>query len=296
VSAAISAATTCGSNCVPLPARRSAIASPLSGDATCRPPTKVRPLQRRRRNRRGDSCGKKVVGAHRRRDRGNAGPLDDGDGGADRHRVGIVLRSDGEEGVRALGRPALLRAPLYNRGFESGSLGCTLSGGAKVVAGNEPFFLSGDGSNNRSLLLPSGSSASGTVCFALGDWHLRMVMRNVGSRTGGLRVQVVVPSLVGIAAEARPTRRTARVRLPSGSRRSASAPPTSSTTSTWIRGREPRRALRAAAVGRRARPPRSAARAPDLPSRRPRGSRTRRGSRHRPPRRRPEPLRPPAPA
>lgn len=89
-------------------------------------------------------------------------------------------------------------ARLFNGDFERGTLGWTLSGGAKVVAGNEPFFLSGDGSNSRSLLLPSGSSAySGTVCFALGDWHLRMVMRNVGSRTGGLRIQVVVPSLVG---------------------------------------------------------------------------------------------------
>jgi hypothetical protein len=89
-------------------------------------------------------------------------------------------------------------ARLYNGDFERGSLGWNLSGGAKIVAGNEPFFLSGDGSNSRSLLVPSGGSAySGTVCFALGDWHLRMVMRNVGSRTGALRVQVVVPSLVG---------------------------------------------------------------------------------------------------
>jgi hypothetical protein len=89
-------------------------------------------------------------------------------------------------------------ARLYNGDFERGSLGWNLSGGAKIVAGNEPFFLSGDGTNSRSLLVPSGGSAySGTVCFALGDWHLRMVMRNVGSRTGALRVQVVVPSLVG---------------------------------------------------------------------------------------------------
>jgi hypothetical protein len=52
--------------------------------------------------------------------------------------------------------------------------------------------------DSRSLLLPAGSSAySGTVCFALGDWHLRLLMRNVGSPTGSLRVQVIVPSLVG---------------------------------------------------------------------------------------------------
>jgi len=89
-------------------------------------------------------------------------------------------------------------ARLYNNGFESGSLGWTLSGGAKIVSGNEPFFLSGTRSDSHSLLLPSGSSAySGTVCFALGDWHMRFLMRNAGSSSGKLRVQVIVPSLLG---------------------------------------------------------------------------------------------------
>ena len=55
-----------------------------------------------------------------------------------------------------------------------------------------------DSTNADSLLLPSGSSAySGTVCFAFGDWHMRFVMRNVGSSRGSLRVQVIVPSLLG---------------------------------------------------------------------------------------------------
>ena len=89
-------------------------------------------------------------------------------------------------------------ARLYNNGFESGSLGWTLSGGAKIVSGNEPFNLSGNRSDNHSLLLPSGSSAySSTVCFALGDWHMRFLMRNVGSASGSLHVQVIVPSLLG---------------------------------------------------------------------------------------------------
>jgi hypothetical protein len=88
-------------------------------------------------------------------------------------------------------------ATLLNGGFEGGSTGWNLSGGARVVSGNEPFLV-GDEKDNHSLLLPSGSSAvSGTVCFALGDWHLRLFARNVGSRTGQLHVQVVVPSLVG---------------------------------------------------------------------------------------------------
>jgi hypothetical protein len=86
---------------------------------------------------------------------------------------------------------------LPNGSFENGSASWALSGGAKVVAGNEPFYLNGSG-DKHSLLLPEGSSAySATMCFALADWHLRFLMRNAGSRTGGLHVQVIVPSLLG---------------------------------------------------------------------------------------------------
>jgi hypothetical protein len=89
-------------------------------------------------------------------------------------------------------------ATLLNGGFEGGSAGWFLSGGARVVSGNEPFFASGNAGDSKSLLLPTGSSAySGTVCFALGDWHMRLFARNVGSRNGALRVQVIVPSLLG---------------------------------------------------------------------------------------------------
>jgi hypothetical protein len=88
-------------------------------------------------------------------------------------------------------------ARLFNNGVESGSTGWALSGGAQVVSGNEPYFLTGNTSDSHSLLLPSGSSAaSGTVCFKLGDWHLRLMMKRLSS-SGGLHVQVVVPSLVG---------------------------------------------------------------------------------------------------
>jgi hypothetical protein len=88
-------------------------------------------------------------------------------------------------------------ASLFNGGFESGSLGWGLSGGARVVSGNEPFYVESS-RDSHSLLLPQGSSTtSGTACFATGDWHLRLFAKNVGSRTGSLHVQVVVPSLLG---------------------------------------------------------------------------------------------------
>ena len=89
-------------------------------------------------------------------------------------------------------------ASLFNSGFESSSTGWSLSGSARVVSGNEPAHISGTARDSHSLLLPSGSSAySSTVCFAFGDWHLRFFAKNVGSSTGALRVQVVVPSLTG---------------------------------------------------------------------------------------------------
>ena len=89
-------------------------------------------------------------------------------------------------------------ARLLNGNFESGSTGWNLSGGARIASGNEPFFVGG-ADDSHSLLLPSGSSAtSGTVCFALADWHLRVFAKNVGSARGQLHVQVVVPSLLGV--------------------------------------------------------------------------------------------------
>jgi len=88
-------------------------------------------------------------------------------------------------------------ANLRNGGFENGGTGWVMSGGARVVSGNEPYYVR-TRYDKYSLLLPAGSSAySSTVCFALGDWHMRFFARNVGASTGRLRVQVVVPSLVG---------------------------------------------------------------------------------------------------
>ena len=82
--------------------------------------------------------------------------------------------------------------------FESGDPGWTLSGGAKLVAGNEPYYLEARG-DSRSLLIPAGATAiSPTSCFAFGDWHLRFVARNAGSAKGSLKVDVVVRSLLGV--------------------------------------------------------------------------------------------------
>jgi len=49
------------------------------------------------------------------------------------------------------------------------------------------------------LLLPAGSSTySATVCFALGDWHLRLFDRNVGVSPRGSRAGTSDESVKGI--------------------------------------------------------------------------------------------------
>jgi hypothetical protein len=78
--------------------------------------------------------------------------------------------------------------------FESGTPSWALSGGAKVVSGNESFYIHGKG-DSKSLSMPSGSSAtSPTMCFAAGDWHLRFV----GKGSGRVKVTIQVNSLLGL--------------------------------------------------------------------------------------------------
>jgi hypothetical protein len=74
-----------------------------------------------------------------------------------------------------------------NGGFESGSNGWSLSGGASVVSGNEPFYPSGA----HSLSLPSGSSAlSPTVCLGTNQLYIRMFGQDLSGTDSGLRVRI----------------------------------------------------------------------------------------------------------
>lgn len=83
-----------------------------------------------------------------------------------------------------------------NGGFESGSTGWALSGGAKVVAGNESFFVHGAG-ERYALSLPSGSSAtSPPMCVSLLNGKMRFFAANGGSPSK-LKVQVLYRGGVG---------------------------------------------------------------------------------------------------
>ena len=83
-------------------------------------------------------------------------------------------------------------------GSFDGGAAWKLVGPARIVAGNEPFFVHSR-SDRHSLLLPSGSSAvTPAMCFAPGDWHLRLFALNTGSQGSVLKVTVIVHSLVGV--------------------------------------------------------------------------------------------------
>jgi len=74
-----------------------------------------------------------------------------------------------------------------NGSFELGTGGWSLSGGAGVVSGNEPFYPTG----THSLGLPSGSSAmSPTICLGTQQLYIRMFGKDLGGTDGGLRVRV----------------------------------------------------------------------------------------------------------
>ncbi len=80
-------------------------------------------------------------------------------------------------------------------GFESGGQGWTLANGAATVAGNESFFLN-DASDSRALALPAGSSAtSPPVCMSIDTPIFRLLARNTGNPSAGLRVEAIYPLL-----------------------------------------------------------------------------------------------------
>ncbi|MGH3103656.1 MAG: hypothetical protein ACRDN6_06120, partial [Gaiellaceae bacterium] len=88
-------------------------------------------------------------------------------------------------------------AYVPNGGFESGASGWALAGGARVVAGNESFFVHGAG-ERYSLSLPAGSSAtSPPMCVSLFSSKMRFFAANAGSGSSRLRVQVIYNGGVG---------------------------------------------------------------------------------------------------
>jgi hypothetical protein len=83
---------------------------------------------------------------------------------------------------------------LANGGDFEGQSTWQLSGGASVVADQEPWKVSNAG-DSHALSLPRGASAlSSASCFAFGDVKMRMFVKG----TGKVRVNIVVGSLLGV--------------------------------------------------------------------------------------------------
>ena len=77
-------------------------------------------------------------------------------------------------------------------GLEQGGAGWSLSGGAQVVSGNEPWSVGGAG-DSSSLSLPSGSSATtGSMCVGIEHPTMRFfVRRSSGSMFSSVKVDAV---------------------------------------------------------------------------------------------------------
>jgi hypothetical protein len=83
-----------------------------------------------------------------------------------------------------------------NGGFENGSTGWTLGGGAAVVAAdNEPWYLAGFGSH--ALEISKGGSASINVCYGLTYPAVRFFVAGQGG-PARVHVRVVTRSLLGL--------------------------------------------------------------------------------------------------
>ncbi len=85
---------------------------------------------------------------------------------------------------------------ISNGGFEAGGAGWTLAG-AKVVPGNEPFFLHSKADSSSLLLSNGGNAISPPACFGLLTPGLRFVaVSPSGSAT--LHVRLIAHGLLGI--------------------------------------------------------------------------------------------------
>jgi len=82
--------------------------------------------------------------------------------------------------------------------FEDGAGGWTLTGGAKVVAGNEPSHVNAPG-DSYSLSLPAGATAtSPPVCVGLEEPTLRYFARKDSGLLSTMAVSVMVQTSLGV--------------------------------------------------------------------------------------------------
>jgi hypothetical protein len=93
--------------------------------------------------------------------------------------------------------------PVPGGDFEAGSKGWTLSGGAKVVSGNESYKVGGS-TDARSLQRPAGGVAtSPAMCVGLSEPTIRWFQKQSSllGLTGAMTVSVLTETSLGLVVE-----------------------------------------------------------------------------------------------
>jgi len=84
-----------------------------------------------------------------------------------------------------------------NGNAEAGTTNWTLTGGAKVVSGNETFYVHGTG-ESHSILIPAGGTATmNSACVSLLSFWTRFFARNTGAAAAPLKIRLVYKGLLG---------------------------------------------------------------------------------------------------
>jgi hypothetical protein len=117
--------------------------------------------------------------------------------------AGVLVKTTKDCGGQALSKPftpwldQASYTPLPGGSMEGGSTGWKLSGGAKMVAGNEPWKVHGAG-DSSSLRLPSGSSAlSAPICVGLEHPTVRFFTKKNSGLLSTLAVTAVIQLQLG---------------------------------------------------------------------------------------------------
>jgi hypothetical protein len=96
--------------------------------------------------------------------------------------------------------------PVPGGSFETGEPSWTLSGGAKVVSGNEPFHVR-SAADSKSLLIPQGGVAtSRSICVGIHEPTMRFFSKQngglLGSVTSAMTVEVQFETSLGLVVSA----------------------------------------------------------------------------------------------
>jgi hypothetical protein len=117
--------------------------------------------------------------------------------------AGVLVKTTKDCSGQALSKPftpwldQASYTPLPGGSFEGGATGWKLSGGAKVVAGNESFKVHGSG-DATSLRLPAGSSAlSAPICVGLEHPTMRFFAKKNSGLLSTMAVTAVIQLQLG---------------------------------------------------------------------------------------------------